>query len=429
MKVVQYIYAFILNGFYKSTSKISLATRERIVQLLLGYYAVWIILIKYSAEKAETEIIANTTPVVCGIVIFLIAVFSVTKPVRVVRWNTPVCFFYYVTGILMLLSWFLHKNEGAATTYTIYMFEWLFLFPMLYYVWNSRGDYADLFEKIARAFCYVGFAYLIVLICLFPVGASNKNGLYIGTTSNPNTLALLVSAFVIAGIYMFITSRSKLIPLITVCLGTGIVMLCQSRTVLLAITLAILAALVFTIFSFVKKRDSFYLQRIVLLTTCIAVIILMAPLVSHLFNFVNTAFAETSLIMDKFNKGDTLNAKSSGRINLWIHCLKESTLLGNSTAEDICIGDTVFHGTHNNIVEIIYRYGFLAGISYIGLWISTARAGVKVYINSTYKEGIFVIMVLVAFFVIGMLEIAFKPYGYGITFINIFVFCIIFVKR
>ncbi len=424
MQFIQCIYAIILNSSYKLISKISAKQREKIIQLLLIFYAIWIILVR-SQEAIKISIRGEKTPIVCGIIVFLISVFSVTKPLRRIKWRKSICFFYYTTGLLMLLSMILHT--GATATDKIYVFEWLFLFPMLYYVWGNRKDYVNLFEKIAKAFCYVGFAYLIFLICFFPKEIyQTGGGLYIASTTNPNVLALVISSSVIAGVYVFIACGQKVVPIITICLGTGVVISCQSRTALFAIVMSLVVAMILTFYSLIRDKNSFYAKKILLLAICVGLMFLLAPFSNYLFDIGRPVLAKASSILDKFSKGDTLNAITSGRIDIWIHCLQESHLLGSSNTGNIHLGGRTYYGAHNSIIEMIYRYGFLAGLSYIGLWISAVIVSIKTYIKTSYKEGLFAIMMIASFFVMAMFELVFTPFNTGLAFINIFAFCILF---
>lgn len=421
--IVQSVYACILNIIYKVTIKISANVRNRIIQVSLIFYAGWIILMR-SNPVTKVSINSYDAGIVLGATILVITVFSVNKPLQRIKWNKSICFFYYMTGILMFISCLINET---GTGHRIMIIEWLFLFPMLYYVWSNRGDYSVLFETVAKAFCYVGIIYAVILLLVFPKELySTVNGAYIGSTSNPNTLALVVCSSVIAGLYLYITKKSKAIPLITVCMGTGIVIMAESRTALLSICVSILSILVFTVYDRLKTRELIYSKKIILIVICIGCICISVPIVEYLFDIVRAALAESNGMMGKLQKGGNLNAISSGRIDLWAYCIDNSRLLGNDVGDSISFASTNYWGAHNSIIEMMYRYGVLAGVSYIGVWVTAFIGSIKGFIHSSYEKGMFNIIILPAFFIMAMLEIVFKPFNVGLAFMNIFVFCPLF---
>lgn len=421
--IIQSVYAVILNVLYKVIVKISLEARNKIIQGSLVFYAGWIILMR-SDVITKVGINAYDAGIVMGITIFVIAIFSINKPLQRVKWNKSFCFFYYMTGILMLVSSFLHDT---GTGHKIMILEWLLLFPMLYYVWSNRGDYATLFEAVAKAFCYVGIVYEVILLLVFPKELySTDNSAYIGSTSNPNTLAIVIGSSVIAGLYLYITKKNKTVSLISICMGTGIIMMAESRTALLSVMTAILAMLLFTCYDRIKTKELKYNKKIMLIFMCIVFMLISIPIVEHLFDIVRAAFAESNGLMEKFQKGGTLNDMSSGRINIWAYCIENSHLLGNDVGDAISVGGVKYWGAHNSIIEMIYRYGILSGVVYIGMWVTAFIGSFKIFTRSSYNDGIFNIIVLPAFFVMAMLELVFKPFNVGLAFINIFAFCPLF---
>ena len=420
--LLQSVYMLILNFIFdKFTSKINEESRNKIILGTIIFYAAFII-VSGSSKITGARVGRLDAALVFTIVILMVIVLSVNGKLIKKQCNTQFCSFYFLTGILMLISCILNETK---LVHEIYALQWLLLFPMLYFVWNNREDYSVLYTLIAKGFSYTGIIYFVLLLIAFPKSAHEVSGAYIGTTTNPNILGLIGCSIAISSLYLYMVQKKHILPLVTLCAGLGLAVMGESRTSLLAICFSALICIIYSTYYFIKKK---YVHKnlFVKIIVGLIVVLISIPIFNMAFDFMQIAFAKSSNIFEKFRYAGDLNAFSTGRINLWQYCIENATFFGNDVGTTIPYNGTNYAGAHNSIVEMIYRYGILAGITYTITMALMVIYGIKISINSDYKTGVFLMCIIPAYFVVSMLEVVFLPYNVGVGMIMIFALCPLF---
>ena len=116
------------------------------------------------------------------------------------------------------------------------------------------------------------------------------------------------------------------------------------------------------------------------------------------------------------DNGMDLNAVSSGRLEIWQYCIKQSSLLGNDIEnKPIIVSDTshpIYHA-HNTVLELLLRSGVFAGglffllELYCACWI--LRCVFSRGINTSYE--LFAVMAITAFGIASLFDIVVLPFA------------------
>lgn len=411
-RVIQSAYALFLNNVYKVTSKISEEKREKIIFTVVTFYSCFIMFC-HASNITKTVVNDYRAGIVFCFSILLIIVFSVDRQLKYIRWRPLMLKIYYALFLLMLLVSCFHK---VGTGHRIYILASLILLPMLYYVWGNRQDYYVLYSIVAKGFCYSGLSYFVATWLFFPKDFyTSAAGAYLGATHNPNVLGAIGFGMAIAALYLYMTEKSKFVPILTIVAGVNLISMGQSRTAFLSFFCPLIMLLIVIFYIVFIKKKVFYKNKLRLLIICIAFIVISVPIIEAMFSYINTAFADSEGLIDKFKSGT-----SSGRIELWKYCLSNLHLFGNDVGPRIFFEGVNYAGAHNSIIEMAYRYGIIAGTLYVVLGIICVIYCVRIFINDKWENSLFVCLIMCALSVYLMFELVFLPYKVGVGYMSMF---------
>lgn len=348
-------------------------------------------------------------------------------------------------GIVIVISGIHHYIGYSYILMGLFM---TFLMPPFIIVWCYRRDFDTLFRCIAiiGVLCFICY-YFVNMICA-PAGMDDTFwGRYGGIAADPNGVAKSAVASCVCGIYLLITwtGRKKIwmIPIISA--SIGMTLMTVSRANLIALGCILIWGMICGIKYCYHHRDRILLKRIILyaffLVVLIPVFINGLQLKNVLEKETTKTVSETQVVtsvdstepslssiqVDKVieqrmqqektvDNGMDLNAVSSGRLEIWQYCIKQSSLLGNDIEnKPIIVSDTshpIYHA-HNTVLELLLRSGVFAGglffllELYCACWI--LRCVFSRGINTSYE--LFAVMAITAFGIASLFDIVVLPFA------------------
>lgn len=435
---MQKLYILVFNGIYRITGKIDERVRNAIVflscLLLTAIYFFW----TGSLDASPGEIMIKGSVITAVLTVFSIKGPMVKVPKNYLTYYTMVLF-----GIGILLIGQLHK---VGDGYVMYALDLVFLFPALYFIWNSRGDHDTLYKMIAAGILLAG---IISFMYCFYLASKGELVIEYGRVTaykrNANFLGMMGVVVVIGSTYLLLLLNQNWLTVLISSAGIGIgltyILLSVARTAMLTVLGCGIVGFVF-LFKMIRC-GSMRKSRAILL---IAVIILTASVTTYFgtelddihYNAFNARSSveetaeqpaagstssvqqdtpaeseELDTITERLNTSGEINSYSSGRINIWRIYAENITPWGmplSNISEELSGASE--RRAHNNILEYCYRCGYLVGSLYILFYIATAVIGMKMLFSRRYDRprDAFLIMVIGAYSVYAMLEISTLPF-------------------
>ena len=369
----------------------------------------------------------------CGIIL-LIMFFSIDRPQKPVRWRMILFVPLIVCAIAMLFVSFIHPvGEG----YRVFVFFLIIILPGLCFIWNNRRDYYRLYDCLSIAIGIVGIIYMIVCIVGVLSGYDfYREGRFRGTLAHAGGLSLFYTSVICSGLYLIVrqTKNIKVFLLSGAFLGTGtgMLMIGQGRSCILAAVTCIFAAV---IFSRKNKKNRKKWDRDVklkffllfMLSIFIAVGIPQGDRYIDQSKDISIAQveqsnadadvkADDSKAVERFTaKGVDINQFSSDRIRLWTLVWNHLNLRGNDVTKqsirDLSQNSWQIYA-HNVFLEIAYRFGIPVGVLFL---IPELVAGIiaLIYLFSKGNKEtylIFPIMFIIVYAYESMLDCAGMPF-------------------
>ena len=432
---MQKLYILVFNGIYRITGKIDERVRNALVflccMLLTATYFFWTKSLDNNPGKTMIEGSAITA---------VMTVFSIKGPMVKVPKNYLTYYTMVLFGIGILLIGQLHK---VGDGYVMYALDLIFLFPALYFIWNSRDDHDTLYKMIAAGILLAGI--LSFIYCFYLAGKGElviKYGRVTGYKSNANFLGMMGVDVMIGATYLLLKLNHNWLAVLLSSAGIGIgltySLLSVSRTAMITVLGCGIVGFVF-LFKMIRC-GSMRKKRAI---PFIAVMILTASVTTYFgteldnihYNAVSagSSVEETAAdgassvqqdssgesealetITERIDTSDGINTYSSGRINIWKVYAENITPLGMplSNISDELSAITAERRAHNNILEYCYRCGYLVGSLYILFYIAAAFIGLKMLFSGKYNrpKDALLIMVIGAYSVYAMLEISTLPF-------------------
>lgn len=390
--IVEKLYIPILNFIYKHTSGLSQRTRS-----ILMYSCLTIIIVStyfYQAKRFflyDYPAMLNSFIGTCAFIGFLIA--SIDRKIEMVKIRSWLMYVLMLCGIVIVISGIHHYIGYSYILMGLFM---TFLMPPFIIVWCYRRDFDTLFRCIAiiGVLCFICY-YFVNMICA-PAGMDDTFwGRYGGIAADPNGVAKSAVASCVCGIYLLITwtGRKKIWMISIISASIGMTLMTVSRANLIALGCILIWGMICGIKYCYHHRDRILLKRIILyaffLVVLIPVFINGLQLKNVLEKETTKTVSETQVVtsvdstepslssiqVDKVieqrmqqektvDNGMDLNAVSSGRLEIWQYCIKQSSLLGNDIEnKPIIVSDTshpIYHA-HNTVLELLLRSGVFAG--------------------------------------------------------------------
>ena len=434
---MQKLYIFTFNTIYKVTRHLS----EDIRNLVLFLCCLMLMWVYFFSGRS---VMAGETQIYCSVITAIIILSSINKETERIEWNSFVYYPMVLFGIgIILIGQFHSIGDG----YLMYALGLTILFPALYFVWANRGDCEILYKMMALAILLLGIASFVYCFYLadkgvIPIGGDNR---VFGIRSNPNTFARLGVIILLSGIYLaweYIDHRVMAVIFSSgIGIGLSYILLSISRTAFITAVMFFLILLVFAFkASLVKDRD-----RLVTLVLLIAVsgLILFAGM--HLddinkrvmekamqdgaaaptamivedvrLGIVEVAYAEDdgqADMTDRLNPAGDINTYSSGRIERWVVYIQNFSFLGKPYSElEQYFGTEPILYAHNNIIEYIFRCGYIVGGIYVLFYIAQGITGLKILFSrkNASARDFFVVAVVGMYSVLAMLDVETLAFG------------------
>lgn len=414
---IQTGYVTILNVIYKVTGKINEKIRNAIIWCLI-FLLISLSIYNYAVYSRGATIVQFERDVIGCFCLAGIAVFSINGYLKKYSWNRQFVFIWYVFAILLFISGLLHSVENSYWLWSVSM---LAGFPGFYLIWQNREDYDTLFKLISSAMLVAMFIFFVM--CLYTVNSEmNVSGRFSSVMRNPNHLGKLAVSGTAAAFYLAITSKRMWLYGISVGIGWKLAQLSGSRA---AITVFIAQVAVFLVHYIKCMYQIKGLRKIIV---NLIVLICVSALCSELAekgieycqkqhdavimrekenskrekkeNEDSNRVAESNqptedtgsnppeiprmsveenedVLKSRSNiKGKTVDQISSGRTIIWKYYIKKLNFKGNDWKKyKANTPEYYYQWAHNDIIEISYRSGIIAGIFdfiflfYLGIYV------------------------------------------------------------
>ena len=282
-------------------------------------------------------------------------VISVKQKIKVDFW-----FFTIVAAVALALATSAYGAWGYTSLPTSFALSMLLCFATIYCPIKSK----ELLLKQLWLFAIMGiiFAFWLVLRNGLDVFESGRLGAGLDEEMTANAVGKGICTFAALVFVHFLTNRfkGKVIHLTLLFVSVFLIFLTGSRNSLLALAITAIISLLYWL-----KLNSKRLIPVILL---IAVILVGCY---YLYNYLVEAFPS---LMERFALSDVMEDGGSGRINVWSayfkECFPKYWFVGmgfdpNNLIYDIQIINSVGHGAHNHIVDILASTG-VVGLALFG---------------------------------------------------------------
>ena len=333
---------------------------------------------------------------------------------------------------------FLHPIGSGYRAWAMLM---MFGFPCLYFVWNNRGDYDELYRRLSAATLMVGMSYY--LYCFFKAGRGELSVVsdrMAGAFYDANMFSMIGMIMVSCSLYMLLVNRNSRVWFVFTAIGFGIgndiTFLGQSRLSILVVFGSMMSFAIY-----ILKNRTVYLKEKGYIRVYLRSLALLMSLIVFLFagrtmlavntraieenTTVNTASIETVFItsdteengeaLDRFSmKGKNIDSYTNGRYNIWKNYAYFLNMTGNDFSKadwSVLTGNTVKHA-HNNFLEIGYRCGVPVAIIHTILELYAGIVCLIWLFGRRYKEPyyLFSIVFMVTYAVQSLFDIATIPF-------------------
>lgn len=438
MLYLQSIYSIILNSMHKATGRLSRKTSNAVITLscagLISFF-ICFFMPKFWKYGIKGSLTLNTG--ICSIMLFLIILFGIKGELKSIKWNPFVFFLFFFAGAGVMAISFLHPIGKGYRAWALLM---MFGFPCLYYVWNNRGDYNELYKRLSAATVIVGIIFYVYCFIRATNGKLKIVSERItGAFYDANMLSMIGMIMVCCAFYMLLVNRqSKAWFALTALgfgVGTDIVLLGESR---LSILIVVGSLFAFSVF-YIKCREDYggkSRSAKLLRTEIILLSLIIFILAGKLMVEVNAkavdedAEAQTASVityvyqdpttpgespLDRFSPdGQDLNAYTAGRVNIWKNYAQFLNMTGNdfNKADWAALtGDTVKHA-HNNFLEIGFRCGVPVAILHTLLELVAGIICIIFLFGRKYRDPsyLFSIVFMVSYAVESLFDIATLPF-------------------
>lgn len=395
---------------------------------------------------------------VCCMILFILIAASINKPLKSVKWNPLIAYVFFAAGLGIFAISFLHPIGDG---YRAFSFILMFGFPCLYYVWNNRKDYDELYKRVAAGTSVAGILYFLYYCYI----ASNGDLLFLNgrvrvTFYDPNMFSMIGMIAVNSALYMLLVNRRNVawFALTAFSLGTGssIVYLGGSRLSMLVVAGSLFSFAVFYIKVRAElgntKSIGLFLLKCAILVVSISLFVFVGNMMlsvnnvivadraaqEELLNSTDAGVEETQAqstaegeaaaeapgddnddLIDRIitsTQETTADSFLSGRITLWRNYAKFLNLTGNDFSKtdwDVMNeGAPSARHAHNNFFELAYRCGVPVACIHILLELMAGIICLIWLFGRKYKEPyyLFCVISMSCYALESMFDIATLPF-------------------
>lgn len=426
-KIIQSSYVELMNCIYNNiTKRIPVRVREIIILVVFIILALYFIVFRSATFYQKLLNEQDICQFFGGFLLMIVAILSMRKELTTVQWRPSLIVPYMLFALGLVVIGLMHPIGGG---YGFFGLMLLSVYPCLYLTWNNRGDYEELFDKIAVAFMVTGTAYFLWfsyldLNNLEPI----RYDRHLGTMYNSNFLTFLGASIGCASLYYLYRCLTKgkknyiviCYCLISIAIGATLTIKGAGRSAMFIVFVNALVVVFFLVKrAIISSEDKRAIRRKSVIVGMLAVIGIIIAVV--VFGASHSAF-----IFDRFNfSNQNLEQFSTGRIGLWKSYAQHLTLLGHDMSsvdwKSLTVGIDTRHA-HNNFLDYAYRSGIVVGVCCIALQlvagIITLISMFKKKVNRSYD--VFVVIFTVQYLVLSLVDIATLPMtNYGAFFFYI----------
>ena len=455
---LQALFIFIMKPFSALSQKMGDRLKNAIV--VIGFSGLFLLIFSRQTGYFDPFLAQLSLPSVLKYILydligcFFIAVLaagSVKGPLKKQNVNTLLSFLWIGMVLFFVLSAIFISRDHAAQA-LIFMF----VLPLILFIWNNRGDYGVLFSLLMKVSLVVYVLFILACVFLFPITAER----YLGVFTNPNSLGMYVTFMLAVFLFYYgeALKKKKILLMILNLLGIGsctaLMIFTQSRAAVVAMGVLLVLWLVLQIF--VENRKNMLRTAVATILPIAAVIVVMVPVtmsvnqagnawvdnlqkaqaqssepasVSETSSAAPPASSSESVSLGTVleNVGDRLTTKdknleqfSSYRLKLWRMILAETNLLGHErTSFDLKfeVGGQTVNGADNSYIQIIFDNGIFAGIFFFFFTAVSGFRSIFYYVRRKEKDryAMFPVLIICGFVLNSLFATLASPFGFPLS--------------
>lgn len=322
---------------------------------------------------------------------------------------------YDIAYYLFLLAVFISARLNPDIDNMYYLRGFIIYYLVLNLAARNLSEY--LTPKLFLTSFTIAYVPLIISHLIYDPSFL-RNSAYTGLFYNPNGFGIFMTSITVVslGLMFSVLVEKKwgklLIYSVFSLINLYLVMISGSRTAFLAVLLSLFFAFIFYMSGLLKKINN--KQRGLLLFLLVLFFLISYFVLKN--SYIGRVFQES--IVDKFVYQMQKSRLLSGRERIWKYYLKGSYPFKSGVRS---VRSALGLSPHNAFIEVISRFGQVAGFFYISSWLLAVKNVFQYAISNLGKDKYlpFYIMAIVAFIGSGMMEIVtYNPLMYVALFAN-----------
>lgn len=322
---------------------------------------------------------------------------------------------YDVMYYLFLLAVFISARVNPEIDNLYYLRGFIIYYLVLNLATRNLSEYLS--PKLFLTSFVIAYVPLVASHLIYDPSFL-RNSAYTGLFGNPNGFGVFMTSITVValGLMFSVLVEKKWLKLVVYAIFSLInlylVMISGSRTAFLAVLFSLFVALIFYLSGFLKKINN--KQRGLFL-----LLLVLFSLIAYLLlkdSYIGRVFQES--IIDKFVYQMRKSRLLSGRERIWKYYLRGSYPFKSGVRN---VREILGLSPHNAFIEVISRFGQVAGFFYISSWLLAIKNIFQYAVRNlgTDKYVSFYLMAIIAFVGSGMMEIVtYNPLMYVAMFVN-----------
>lgn len=438
--VLQSIYLFCATPFVKLANKMSEKVKNGIIVAVSFLIMVQVYLRQtkislYWLELLDPPSFIKYTLIdaVACLLIALFAIASIKGTLKRVKCNPAMVLLWTGMSLMMLIN-----AEFISLDWAAYAIIFIIVLPAVYFVWQNRRDYSNLFFLVIKGVILFNIIFIIGSIFLRPVSNQQYCGLFINPNSLGQYLTMTVPIFLVC--YDIAIKKQKKSSIVWSLLGlgtaTGFVVFSCSRTAYVSLIATALVWIGLKLYFWKKQKNQELKKILIPIVAAIALCAIFVPLTWNAIHYGTklatavlphgSGVSINSSIDDIFSrvnkrvatKDKDLNMLSTHRTLIWKEFLKQVGVLGHSRGDIFVKGYGWANTTHNNVVQMAYDNGIFAAIFYLAFNLLSLWLSFKYYLKTRIKSdyAFIPLLISIAFSLTSLVSSVFHPFNYGLSF-------------
>lgn len=445
-EVMQTVFLFLLKPFVSLSKKMAETLKSRLIQF--SFFMIMILVYLQHTGISDSILQVLPLPSIVRYVFFdllgcvfmaIIVVCSIKGPLQRMRTNAfltliwaGMCVFFLASALITSLDW-----AGVTLIFA-------FVFPCLYFVWNNRGDYAQLFSLFMKGVFPFHILFFIGSMLFSPIGSGQYRGLFTNANSLGQYLTLMFPLFLFeyGSVMHEKRLRTKIKPLIGLGTTVAFILFSASRTAILS-NLIVFAVWLIAKFLFEQKENGVQaiirtvMMRLLPLVLAIALSLPVSfGLIKGATTVVYTTLSHFNLLPEEYayldptlgNQLDVLARRmetdgkdadqlSTHRTLIWKAFSSRILPFGHERGK-IYVHEYGVAGTaHNSIIQIAYDSGMGTVLFYFAINAYTGFRAVLYYLRrrKTDSHALFPLLMMPGYLATSLLASCYAPFAYGVA--------------